>query len=366
MPQNEDENSLPLNTVPLPFPSKILHLDQMATPITLNLNHLLEKCPSRQRFRNKRKPNETAVNYIKEQSKTIGATINHFVNLRDAKTEIPVFCIHPSGGDVGIYRKLGRNLRSQTTIGIQSRMNFGAANEYDSIDQMAEVYASLIDQYQPTGPVRLLGFSFGGFIANAMVNQLKKLQREVEFFGVIDSDLRWVFDGAAVRENLAERLEQISLNLRNAGILNQMPTDKIKSDIRTIVDLVLDGLPADRFAQELESRGHTARSQMDTIKFQNFAVRFAAHCQMIQKFEPSAMEVPVHAWWPSEGDEEHESRSQCWRDLTLSDIHESTIEGSHYSIMKVPCVKQIATELSSVLTELQIRQNEDHESTTTQ
>ena len=298
------------------------------------------------------------MNHIKEHSKTIGATINHFVNLRDANSKSPVFCIHPSGGDVGIYRKLGRNLRSQTTVGIQSRMNFGAANEYDSIDQMAEVYANLIDQYQPTGPVRLLGFSFGGFIANAMVNQLKKLQRDVGFFGVIDSDLRWVFDKAAVGENLAERLEQISLNLRNAGILKQMPTDKIKSDIRTIVDLVLDGLPADRFAQELESRGHTAQSKIDAIKFQNFAVRFAAHCQMIQKFKPSAMEIPIHAWWPSEGDEERESRSQCWRDLTLSDIHESTIEGSHYSIMKVPCVKQIAAEVSSALDQAEIFQTE--------
>ena len=289
------------------------------------------------------------MNYIKEHSKTIGTNINHFVSLREVESESPIFCIHPSGGDIGIYRKLGRNLRSHSSVGIQSRMNFGSATEYDSVDQMAKVYANLIDQYQPTGPVRLLGFSFGGFIANSLVDQLKKLQREVGFFGVIDSDLRWVFDKGAVRENLAERLEQISLNLRNAGILKQMPDDKIKSDIRTIVDLVFNGLPADRFAQELESRGHTARTEIDTIKFQNFAVRFAAHCQMIQGFRPTAMDVPIHTWWPSEGSEDHQARSQCWRDLAMTNIFESTIEGSHYSIMKVPCVKQIAAEISTVL-----------------
>ena len=230
-------------------------------------------------------------------------------------------------------------------------MNFGSPTEYDTIDQLAEVYASLIDEYQTTGPIRLLGFSFGGFIANAMVDQLKKLQREVGFFGVIDSDLRWVFDKAAVRGNLAERLEQISLNLRNAGILNQMPSEKVKADIATIVDLVLDGLPAEHIAHELESRGHTARSHSDAIKFHNFAIRFAAHCQMIQGFRPKAVEVPIHTWWPSEGGDEHESRYQCWRDLALSDIFESTIEGSHYSILKVPCVKNIAAEISSILTE---------------
>ena len=290
--------------------------------------------------------------YINEISKLGVAKINHLVHLRGAETVSPVFCIHPSGGDIGIYRKLGRNMREQTTIGIQSRMNFGSPTEYDSIDQMAGVYANLIDQFQPTGAIRLLGFSFGGFIANAMVKHLKPLQRDVEFFGVIDSDLRWVFNKATVRENLSARLLQISLNLRNAGLLNQMPSEKVRTDLETIVDLCLDGLAADKVAEEITSRGHTARSHADTIKFQNFVARFAAHCQMIQGFQPSAMEVPIHSWWPSEGDDEHESRCQCWRELTLSEIRESTIEGSHYSIMKVPCVKKIAAEMSSVLVEL--------------
>ena len=289
------------------------------------------------------------MNYIKDHSEIDQVNSNHFVHLRDAKSGNPVFCIHPSGGDVGIYRKLGRSLRSQTTIGIQSRMNFGSSDEYDSVTQMAEIYADLIDQYQPAGPIRLIGFSFGGFIANAMVEQLKTLRREVGFFGVIDSDLRWVFDKLAVRANLSERLEQISLNLRNAGLLNPMPPAKVKTDIQAIVDLCLDGMEASNIVEELEVRGHTARNHAASFKFQNFVVRFAAHCRMIQGFQPSAMEVPVHCWWPSEGDDEHQSRCQCWRNLAMAGIHESTIDGSHYSIMKMPFVKKIATEVSLAL-----------------
>ena len=228
-------------------------------------------------------------------------------------------------------------------------MNFGSQDEYNDVNEMAEVYADLINQYQPVGPVRLLGFSFGGFIANAIAGHLKERQREVGFFGVIDSDLRWVFDEASVRGNLTERLEQISLNLRNAGLLNPMPADKVKSDIGVIVDLILKGLAPDCVAKEIEERGHTARSRFDTLRFQNFAVRFAYHCRMIQTFQPSVMEVPIHMWWPSEGDEEQEARSQHWRDLALTDVFESTIEGSHYSIMKMPHVKKIAAEVSTAL-----------------
>ena len=296
------------------------------------------------------------MNYIKDQSELDDLNANHFVHLRDAKTESPIFCIHPSGGDVGIYRKLGRNLRCQTTIAIQSKMMFGSPNEFDTIEKMAQVYAELIDQYQPTGPIRLLGFSFGGFIANKMVKHLERLQREVGFFGVIDSDLRWVFDLEAVRENLFSRMQQISQNLQNAGLVLKMSPEKLKVDIEALADLCLAGLEPDGIAEELRSRGHTPRSDSDSIKFQSFIVRFTAHCRMIQEFQPSAMEVPIHCWWPTEGNEEHELRCQCWRDLALSGISESTIEGSHYSIMKIPCVKAIASEMSSALAVSEQRQ----------
>lgn len=290
------------------------------------------------------------MNYIKKHTEIDELNSNHFVHLRDAKAGSPVFCIHPSGGDVGIYRKLGRSLRTQTTIGIQSRMNFGLANEYETVTQIARVYATLIDRYQPTGPIQLLGFSFGGFIANAMVEQFARLGREVGFFGVIDSDLRWASDKVAVGINLSARMEQISMNLRTAGLLNELPREQVKLDIKAIVDMCVDGVGADVIAQELEARGHTTRSHSDSSKFKNFVVRFAAHCRMIQEFKPSVMEVPVHCWWPSEGEEEHQLRCQPWRDLALSGMFESTIEGSHYSIMKIPCVKTIAAEISSALT----------------
>ena len=287
---------------------------------------------------------------------------SHFVRLRDSESATSVFCVHPSGGDVGIYRKLARNLRNQTTIGIQSRMNFGSENEYSDTTQMAEAYAKLIDQYQPTGSIRLLGFSFGGFIANAMVSQLKKLRRKVGFFGVIDSHLRWAHDAASVRGDLSDRLKQISLNLQSVGLLNPIPHDKLKTDVEAIVDLCLGGMAGESIAEDIKVMGHTARTESGTKKFQKFIVRFAAHCRMIQSFQPSPMENPTHTWWPSEGDDQHQQRVQYWRDLASSDVFDSTIEGSHYSIMKMPCVKKLAAEISSALAESENR----HERTTNQ
>lgn len=304
---------------------------------------------------NRSKKNDTTVNHVKEHSKIQGISGRHLVDLYDSESAIPVFCIHPSGGDVGIYRKLGRNLRKRTTIGIQSRMNFGLENEYSNVTQMAEAYATLINQHQPTGPIRLLGFSFGGFIANGIVSQLKELQRDVGFFGVIDSDLRWAIDKTAVRGDLSARLEQISINLQNAGLLNPIPLAKLKTDVEAIVDLCLDGLEGNLIAEDMKARGHTGRSDSGSIKFREFVVRFAAHCRMIQTFQPSPMEVPIHTWWPSEGDDQHQQRCQNWRDLALSHVFDSTVQGSHYSIMKMPCVKQIAAEISSVLAESENR-----------
>ena len=302
-------------------------------------------------FLNQSQANDTIVNYFKKHPKIIGVNTGHLVRLRDKKNSIPVFCIHPSGGDVGIYRKLGRHLKNQTLIGVQSRMNCGSENEYNNVTEMAEVYATLIDQSQPTGPIRLLGFSFGGFIANAIAKQLEELQRDVGFFGVIDSNLRWAFDKDKVKGDLAARLEQISLNLQSVGLLSKIPPAQLKADVETIVDLCLQGMHGELVAEHMKEKGHIAPSHMGSSKFKKFVVRFAAHCRMIQGFQPSPIEVPIHTWWPSEGGGQHQQRCQYWRDLALSDVFDSTIEGSHYSIMKMPCVKNLAAEISSALAE---------------
>ena len=118
--------------------------------------------------------------------------LNQLVTLRDKGNQTPLFCIHPSGGDVGIYRKLVTRLAPDRPVfGIQSRMLCGAACEFSSLHEIATTYAEIIKTKQPYGDILLVGFSLGGFIATLIAEQLQAAGRTVSFLGLIDSNPNW-------------------------------------------------------------------------------------------------------------------------------------------------------------------------------
>ncbi|MAI78978.1 MAG: hypothetical protein CL917_08560 [Deltaproteobacteria bacterium] len=59
--------------------------------------------------------------------------------------------------------------------------------EADSIEQMAERYADLIQESQPEGPYRLGGLSFGGIVAFETARCLQKRKAEVDLVVLLDS-----------------------------------------------------------------------------------------------------------------------------------------------------------------------------------
>ena len=95
------------------------------------------------------------------------------VAIRNPNGCTPLYCIHPSGGDIGIYRKMATRLSSECAVwGVQSRLLCGAKTERASLEEMAAAYCHLINEHQPTGTIRLLGFSLGGFLASLMAHEL--------------------------------------------------------------------------------------------------------------------------------------------------------------------------------------------------
>src|SRR5262249_716945 len=65
------------------------------------------------------------------------------------------------------------------------------AEDHQSIEDMADAYAHLIQQQQPHGPYSLLGFSFGGFLAMAVAHRLEQQGQHVAFVGLVDCHLQW-------------------------------------------------------------------------------------------------------------------------------------------------------------------------------
>ncbi|MGH3805161.1 MAG: amino acid adenylation domain-containing protein [Pseudonocardiaceae bacterium] len=118
------------------------------------------------------------------------ATHRCLVPLRGEGDESPLFCVHPSGGNVLVYRDLTAALNpSRPVLAVQS-WGLGAGCEPDRrIERMADRYlAEILDAY-PEGPHHLVGWSLGGAVTLELAHRLHCDGRPMGLVGLIDVDL---------------------------------------------------------------------------------------------------------------------------------------------------------------------------------
>ena len=100
----------------------------------------------------------------------------------------PLFCIHPAGGAVFCYQALaGHFVGERPVFGIQAVGVDGAHPPHETMDELAEHYASVIRGAAPEGPYHLCGWSLGGNIAQAVAKRLNADGEEVGMLGLFDA-----------------------------------------------------------------------------------------------------------------------------------------------------------------------------------
>ena len=101
---------------------------------------------------------------------------------------LPLFAVHPTGGDVLCYHHLARLLGpEQPFYALQARGLDGRSEPLRSIEEMAAEYLRAVRGVQPHGPYQLAGWSFGGVVAYEMAQQLRRDGEEVALVGILDS-----------------------------------------------------------------------------------------------------------------------------------------------------------------------------------
>ncbi|GAA2221836.1 non-ribosomal peptide synthase/polyketide synthase [Streptomyces nogalater] len=108
--------------------------------------------------------------------------------LRTGGPGTPLFCVHPLGGLSWAYRTLTRHLAGRHPVyGLQAAGFDEPAPLPSTIAEMAAGYLTRLRQAQPAGPYRLLGWSFGGLVAQEMAVQLQDAGEEVELLMLLDA-----------------------------------------------------------------------------------------------------------------------------------------------------------------------------------
>ncbi|MFE9822214.1 amino acid adenylation domain-containing protein [Streptomyces sp. NPDC005791] len=108
--------------------------------------------------------------------------------LRSTGTRPPLFCLHPAGGFSWCYTGLLRHLPpDQPVYGIQARGLTEPERIHDGVERMADDYCARILDVRPSGPYHLLGWSFGGQLAQAVAVRLRGAGHQVGLLAMLDS-----------------------------------------------------------------------------------------------------------------------------------------------------------------------------------
>ncbi len=118
------------------------------------------------------------------------------VPIRREGSRLPIFLIHGGGGGTMNLIEFARALSpDQPVYGVQAKGYSSQTAPLARVEAMAAYYLEAIRAVQPTGPYALFGYSFGGFPAFEMAQQLHAQGETVRLLGILDT---WVTLGGAV------------------------------------------------------------------------------------------------------------------------------------------------------------------------
>lgn len=166
-----------------------------------------------------------------------------------------LFCLHPAEGLSWCYLGLARHLPDTAIYGLQAT---GMRSELPrDFDALVADYVARIRLQQATGPYRLLGWSLGGALAQAIAVKLTRLGAEVELVALMDS-----YPAAAFQDWRAPTLHDALITV--LSVTGEVDADTPEAVYQRLLRPGSPLAPLGRSA--LERMGHTALHGMQLFR----------------------------------------------------------------------------------------------------
>jgi pyochelin synthetase len=267
------------------------------------------------------------------------------VPIRVEGTQPPLFCIHPSGGQVMVYQHLAACLDSNQPIyGLQSRNLNNSLPEYDSIDDMAVEYTKVIRQHQPNSPYYLMGWSMGGVLAVSVAKELEQQEQEVAFVGLVDAFL--------IPNNIPnferDRLQELGLVFGETFADILMNLDNVEQ--QTLQDELI-GLSAIERLRRIIIWGQEKNLLATDISVNMIEKQVhltEIHEQMLRVHHPPQIQAQLYIWEAMEQFPGGLSRTD-WSQYTTNATYTEIVDANHFTIMRPPNIQNLAQKLQQYL-----------------
>ena len=263
----------------------------------------------------------------------------------------PLYCVHPSGGNVLGYAELAQNLdEDQPVYAFQSRGLDKTQTAHTTIREMASFYVERLRSAQPQGPYLLGGWSMGGVVAFEMAQQLQRQGQQVDLLALLDvppptpagvvnavaRPIKKAWDKIAGKDALAL--------IKNFGEDMGLPLDKVGLNRAKLEKL----LPEEQLALLLEQ---AAQADLLPPGFDLEHIRFlfsifktnvlALQSYMAQRYGGRAV------LFTADDRLLHDTRNPVtgWAKLIPQGFDFQTVPGNHYTMIHRPHVQELARRL---------------------
>lgn len=250
--------------------------------------------------------------------------------------DLPLFCIHPIAGLSWCYLGLARYLDTPHPIyGLQSPyLETGIpafSSPREGWEEIVTGYIELVRQIQPRGAYRLLGWSLGGTIAQAMAAQLQAEGDEVERLILLDAYPSRAFK----RRDAPDEAEVMAFLLQATGLGNVDPSLALQS-------------PDEAIAQ---FRQGAWGSQFDRSRLQALQAIVRYHIELARQAPtPQLYRGDLLFFTAKQGQREANLTHQIWQPFVNGSIHNYDLDAEHGRILTGDCLQTVARTLSSHLT----------------
>jgi thioesterase domain-containing protein len=145
-----------------------------------------------------------------------------------SSARVPVFCVPGAGASVTSFLPLSAALGTSVALyGLQPRGLDGASVPHYTVPDAASAYVKAITEIRPQGPYRLLGHSFGGWIALEAASQLSAANASVDPVVLFDTELP-SNGGRPVHHSRVEVLRKL------IGVLEQQYSRKLPLTVQDL------------------------------------------------------------------------------------------------------------------------------------
>ncbi|HEX8212540.1 MAG TPA: amino acid adenylation domain-containing protein [Longimicrobium sp.] len=279
------------------------------------------------------------------------------VAIRPEGGRAPLFCVHPAGGGVLGYVALARHLGAdQPVYGLQDPLYAEGERSDLPVEELAARYLEAIRPVRGSGPVRLLGWSFGGVVAFEMARQLRERGEEVGLLALLDT-IAPTADYAAFFNDTEEVESKVLF-----GIAREAAASRGKA-LGLRYHEVREAEGEERLARVVEAlkragvvHADTPPSAMDAALRQWWSRMELLHRYVprpyageITLFRAQGVDEQVQEAWPELAERFLRDPTRGWAPLASHPVRVVEVPGEHATLGTEPHVRTLAARLAECL-----------------